>query len=238
MRSSKRWIAAAVALGVGLGGTTKAEAGGLFGKSSGKADHSGHAHQHGPKDHVHQAAAQMPEGTVVSVTPIYPPGEEPGKASFDGTRSDAPVGRQADMRQASHVTGEPAPIGIVQTNYNNPAANPAARMPAQVDVMAHGKSAGGQQGMMPPGMVPPGMMPPGMIPPGQTPGTGVKARRGLLGKLIPSRPSANDPYAVFKMSKSQRAMHAATPLGPQAQGPVTSLPPSAVYGGPNGHSGH
>ncbi len=230
MRSSERWIAAVIAMGVGMSGATHAQAGdGMFGKKATGWDRTGSksakaAHDHAPTDHVHQVVAEgaeIAEGTVISVTPIYPPGEEPGKASFDGTRGDA---RQAQGHGTTHVSGEPAPIGVVRTNYNNAAGgNPAARMPAPVDVMAHGKSAGGQAGMMPPGM----------MPQGQAPGMGMKPpRRGLLGRLLPGRPSADDPYAVFHMNKAQRSAHAAMPMGPQMQGPVSSLPASAVYGGP------
>lgn len=241
MRTNQRWIAVAMAAAFGITGVSRAEAGGgLFGKKATGWDKGGHAQAHAPHDHVHQVSAEsaeMPEGTVISVTPIYPPGEEPGTASFDGTRGDA---RQAHA--PSSVTGEPAPIGVVRTNYNHSAANPAARMPAQVDVMAHGKSAGGQAGMMPPGMMPPGMMPPGMMPPGQAPGMAMKPpRRGLFGRLLPGKPSANDPYAVFNMSKAQRSAHASIPMGAHLQGPVNSLPASAVYGahsGPGAHPNH
>lgn len=230
MRSNERWFAAAMTLGFAMAGVSHVEAGdGLFGKKATGWDRTGKKtalanHEHAPHDHVHQVAAEgaeIAEGTVISVTPIYPPGEEPGKASFDGTRGDA---RPAHGHGASNVTGEPAPIGVVRTNYNNAAANPAARIPAPVDVMAHGKSAGAQAGMMPP---------PGMMPPGQAPAMGMKPpRRGLLGRLLPGKPSANDPYAVFHMNKAQRSAHAAIPMGPQMRGPVSSLPASAVYGGP------
>lgn len=235
MRSNERWIAAAMAMGIAVTGAVKVEAGdGLFGKKATGWDKTGHKHTQAPHDHVQQVSAEMaeiPEGTVISVTPIYTPGEEPGKASFDGTRGDA---RPAHGVGGTSVSGEPAPIGVVRTNYNNSGANPAARMPAPVDVMAHGKSAGGQQGMMPPGM-----MPPGMMPPGQAPGMQMKApRRGLFGRLLPGRPSANDPYAVFNMSKSQRSAHAAIPMGAHLQGPVSSLPASAVYGGQGGAGAH
>lgn len=222
-----------MAVAFGITGVSHAQAGGgLFGKKATGWDKGGQAKPHAPHDHVHQVSAEigeMPEGTVISVTPIYPPGEEPGKASFDGTRGDA-----RPAHAPSSVTGEPAPIGVVQTNYNNAAAKPAPRMPAQVDVMAHGKSAGGQAGMMPPGM-----MPPGMMPPGQAPGMVMKSpRRGLFGRLLPGKPSPNDPYAVFNMSKSQRSAHAAIPMGAHLQGPVSSLPASAVYGGPGGAGAH
>lgn len=233
MRSNQRRIAAAMALAFAVAGVTRAEAGGgLFGKKPNGQENGGQAQPSAPHDHVHQASvegSEIPEGTVVSVTPIYPPGEEPGKASFDGTRADA-----RPAHAASSVTGEPAPIGVVRTNYNHSASSPAPRMPGPVDVMAHGRSAAGPQaGMMPPGMMPPGMMPPGMMPPGQAPGLGMKPpRRGILGRIVHARPSAKDPYAVFHMSKSQRAAHAAIPMGPQMQGPVSSLPASAVYGGP------
>jgi len=228
MRTNPRWIAAAMAVAFGITGVSRAHAGGgLFGKKATGWDKGGQAKPHAPHDHVHKVSAEtseMPEGTVISVTPIYPPGEEPGKASFDGTRGDA-----RPAHAPSSVTGEPAPIGVVQTNYNNASAKPAPRMPAQVEVMAHGKSAGGQAGMMPPGM----------MPPGQAPGMVMKPpRRGLFRRLLPGKPSPNDPYAVFNMSKSQRSAHAAIPMGAHLQGPVSSLPASAVYGGSGGAGAH
>lgn len=230
--AGKRLIvsASAVAMGLGLSFSGNLSAGdGLFAKGASKASQTGntanHKHDHGQ---VSQTVAQVgdvtAEGTVISVTPVYAPGEEPGKASFDGTRQDAhaaPHGYAPAAGHLANVTSEPTPIGVVQTNYNNrPGATSPVGMPR--DVMAHGRQAGAPA---------PGMMPPGMVPPGQTPNLGVKTpRRGLMGLLKPRKSAANDPYAVFHMSKSQRSMHAAMPVGPQGQPNVNSLPPSAVYG--------
>lgn len=238
--SGKRLVATAVAMGLGLGFSGNVLAGGgLFAKGASKADQTGKSTQHQSSQkhdhgHVHQTAAEadgvMAEGTVISVTPVYPPGEEPGKATFDGTRQDARVAMPAYGMAAgghqSHVSAEPSPIGVVQTNYNRSGAASPVGMPR--DVMAHGNQAGA----MPPGMMAPGMMPPGMVPPGQAPDMGVKApRRGLMGLLRPRKSAEQDPYAVFHMNPAQRSMHAAMPVGPQAQPRVNSLPPSAVYGG-------
>ena len=217
--SGKRFIAAVV-IGVAVGSAGQAHAGGgLFGKGSSKAAQTGQSA--GAKhDTVSQTALNVgdstPEGTVVSVTPIYPRGEEPGKASFDGGKQDH--GHSQGIPAA--VTSEPSPIGVVQTNFNR--SNPSLPPGVSRDVMAHGSQAGA---------MPPGMMPAGMTPPGQTPGLGMKPpRRGLLGVLQPRRSAALDPYSVFHMSAKQRSMHAATPIGPQPAGPVSSLPASAVYG--------
>ncbi|MFM7318285.1 MAG: hypothetical protein ACKO5E_15175 [bacterium] len=229
-KQSGKWFIAALAMGFAAGSASQVHAGGgLFGKGSSKAAQTGQ-----PAGAKHDAVSQTamnvgdstPEGTVVSVTPIYPRGEEPGKASFDGGKQDHGHG----LGTPASVTAEPSPIGVVQTNFNR--SNPPLPAGVSRDVMAHGAQAGAMPpGMMPPGMMPQGMMPPGMTPPGQTPGMGMKPpRRGLLGALQPKRSAAQDPYAVFHMNARQRAMHASTPIGPQAAGPVSSLPASAVYG--------
>lgn len=219
---SGKWFIAALVMGVAAGSAGQAHAGGgLFGKGSSKAAQTGQA-AGAKQDHVSQTALNVgdstPEGTVVSVTPIYPRGEEPGKASFDGGKQDHGYGH--GLGTPASVTAEPSPIGVVQTNFNR--SNPSLPPGVSRDVMAHGAQAGA---------MPPGMMPPGMTPPGQTPGMGMKPpRRGLLGVLQPKRSAAQDPYSVFHMNARQRAQHAAMPIGPQAAGPVSSLPASAVYG--------
>jgi hypothetical protein len=232
----KNLIASALAIGLSMGLSHQSFAGGgLFGKGASKADQTGqsgqsaHNHNHDHQHAVDHAVAQVgdvtAEGTVISITPVYPPGEEPGKASFDGTRQDSRIAMPSNlMGQAGHVTAEPAPIGVVQTNYNRSGAAAPVGMPR--DVMAHGRQAGAP-GMMPPGMMPP----PGMVPPGQAPGGEIKPpRRGLFSLLRPRKSAEKDPYAVFHMNPAQRSMHAAMPVGPQAQPTVNSLPPSAVYG--------
>ena len=245
MKSHKRWIAAALAMGVGLAAQSPADAAdGLFVKGAGKSAQTGQSAKHSSKTtyaQPHDMAVQpvsasmanvgdqTPEGTVVSVTPVYNPGEEPGKASFDG--GHGPVAGHpvpgVGLGRPAQVTSEPSPIGVVQTNYNQASGRPPVGMPT--DVMAHGRQAG--MGAMPPGMMPPGAMPPGMMPRGQAPTGGMKPpRRGLMGLLNPRKAAAEDPYAVFNMSKAQRSMHAAAPIGPQAQLPPSSIPASAVYG--------
>ena len=240
MNSHKRWIAAALAMSVGLGAATQTHAGdGPYLKGTGKAAQTGQGTKHiasaPPHDMTVQPVSasmasvgdQTAEGTVVSVTPVYTPGEEPGKASFDGGLGGAAGHPVPGLGRSASVTAEPTPIGVVQTNYNQAGGKPPVGMPT--DVMAHGRQAG--MGAMPPGMMPPGAMPPGMMPRGQAPTGGMKPpRRGLFGLLNPKKAAAEDPYAVFNMSKSQRSMHAAMPLGPQAQVPPASIPASAVYG--------
>lgn len=246
MKNQKRWIAAALAMGVGFGSTGQAwAAGGLFGNGASKASQTGQVTKPVQKpDHTHddvqQTVAnvgdQTAEGTVISVTPVYKPGEEPGKASFDGTRGDARAQQMNPLNQGlgrpAQVTSEPSPIGVVQTNYSNSAGRPGPNPNMPVDVMAHGRSAGAGMGGMQPGM-----MPQGQIPQGPTPNMGMKPpRRGLMGLLRPKKSAAQDPLAVFNMSASERSMHAAMPVGPQAgRAPVSSLPPSAVYGQKPGH---
>lgn len=248
MKNHKRWIAAALAMGVGLGTQSSARADGLYVKGAGKAAQTGQTSKHVAKPvampvyqqtqdvsvqpvtaSVANVGDQTPEGTVVSVTPVYTPGEEPGKASFDG--GHGPVAGHPvpglGLGRPVQLTSEPTPIGVVQTNYNQASGRPPVGMPT--DVMAHGRQAG--MGAMPPGMMPPGAMPPGMMPRGQAPTGSMKPpRRGLMGLLNPRKAAAEDPYAVFNMSKSQRSMHTAMPLGPQAQVPPSSVPASAVYG--------
>lgn len=241
MTNHKRWIAAALAMGIGMGSQMPAHADGPLMRGASKTAQTGLGAKRSSTSQAHDMAVQpvsasvanvgdqTPEGTVVSVTPVYTPGEEPGKASFDGgfgPGSGHPV-PGVGLGNPGRVTAEPAPIGVVQTNYSQAGAKPPVGMPT--DVMAHGRSAG--MGAMPPGMMPPGAMPPGMMPRGQAPTGGMKPpRRGLFGLLNPKKAAAEDPYAVFNMSKSQRSMHAAMPLGPQAQVPPASIPASAVYG--------
>jgi hypothetical protein len=225
IKKSGKWIIATIAMGTALSSTGSVHAqSGLFGRGSSKASQTSKAPA-AKHDHVSPAGMnigdQTPEGTVVSVTPIYKPGEEPGKASFDGIRQDHGYGGGHGLGAPASVTAEPSPIGVVQTNFNRSNA-PQLPPGVQRDVMAHGRQAGA---------MPPGMMPPGLVPPGQMPDAGMKPpKRGLLGLLQPKRAAAQDPYAVFHMNAKQRSMHAATPIGPQAAGPVTSLPNAAVYG--------
>jgi len=224
-KQSGKLIIAAIAMGTALSSTGAVHAqSGLFGRGASKASQTSQASV--KHDHISPAGMnvgdQMPEGTVVSVTPIYKPGEEPGKASFNGGMQDHGYGSGHGLAAPASVTAEPSPIGVVQTNFNRSNA-PQLPPGVQRDVMAHGRQAGA--------MPPAGMMPPGMVPPGQMPDAGMKPpKRGLMGLLQPKRSAAQDPYAVFNMNARQRAMHAATPIGPQAAGPVTSLPNSAVYG--------
>ncbi len=233
MKIQKRLFAAALAMSLGMGTSGQSWAdNGLYVAGAYKAAQVGlpkgpvskPAYKH---DNIHQTVAnvgdQTAEGTVISVTPVYNPGEEPGKASFDGNRGDSSLG-QADpnsgMGRAAHVTSEPTPIGVVQTNYNNPGARSGQPSNMPVDVMAHGRSAA-MNGMNP-----------GMVPQGPTPNQGMKPpRRGLMSLLRPKKAAAHDPLAVFNMNASERSMHAAMPVGPQGgQAPDTSLPRSAVYG--------
>lgn len=236
MKMSKRRIVAALSMAMGMGASLNVQAGTPYVLGGSKAAQTGQASPSSmhnqrqdasvqPTAAVAQVGDQTPEGTVVSVTPVYAPGEEPGKASFDGVRGDLPAHGFGGPGAQARVTGEPTPIGVVQTNYNQANGRPGG-MPAPTDVMAHGRSAG-------PGAMPPGMMPPGMMPQGQAPGMGMKPpRRGLMGLFGSRKAAAQDPYAVFNMNKAQRSMHAALPVGPQGPGPgpVNSVPASAVYG--------
>ncbi len=158
-------------------------------------------------------------------------GEAPGLAQIGGPMGGVPIG---------FPSSEPAPIGVMRTNYAQPTA-PAA---GPIDVMAHGQGSG-RNGMVPAGMMGPSTPPPGMMarPGGPNPNAGRWAGTETSMMQPGAYPGTRKPGMMrnlFGMPRStrmgaaqearKREMHAMERYDALQAAPA-NLPASAVYGG-------